>query len=64
MEEKQTILAAGAGAITKFAFPGNQLERVENVKNVERYIGRTEKPPKETAVQGTEGVSSAGAVSR
>ena len=42
MEEKQTILAAGAGAITKFALPGNRLERVENVKNVEQYIGRIE----------------------
>ena len=40
MEEKQTILAAGAGAITKFRLPGDRLERVENVKNVEQYIAR------------------------
>ena len=40
MEEKQTILAAGAGAITKFVFPDERLERVENVKNVEQYIDR------------------------
>jgi oxygen-independent coproporphyrinogen-3 oxidase len=40
MEEKQTILAAGAGAITKFVFPDERLERVENVKNVEQYIER------------------------
>ena len=40
MEEKQTILAAGAGAISKFVLPGERLERVENVKNVEQYINR------------------------
>ncbi len=41
MEEKQTILALGAGATTKFVFHSkNQLERVENVKNLKDYIGR------------------------
>ena len=49
MEEKQTILAAGAGASTKFVLPektstGNGKEtdliRVENVKNIEEYISR------------------------
>ena len=47
MEEKQTILAAGAGAMTKFVSPGRaedfggvKIERVENVKDVEQYISR------------------------
>ena len=43
MEEKQTILAlgAGAGTTTKVIFPKeNRLERVENVKDVEQYISR------------------------
>ena len=41
MEEKQTIIACGAGTTTKVVFPAeNRLERVENVKDVEQYIGR------------------------
>lgn len=41
MEEKQTILALGAGASSKFVFPTQgRLERVENVKSVTDYIGR------------------------
>lgn len=41
MEEKQTILAAGAGASTKFVFEqGTRIERVENVKDVSQYIQR------------------------
>lgn len=41
MEEKQTIIACGAGTTTKVMFPEeNRLERVENVKDVEQYIGR------------------------
>lgn len=41
MEEKQTILAAGAGASTKFVFEhGTRIERVENVKDVNHYIQR------------------------
>ena len=41
MEEKQTILAAGAGASTKFVFQhGERIERVENVKDVNQYIQR------------------------
>ena len=41
MEEKQTILAAGAGASTKFVFAGGtRIERVENVKDVDNYIRR------------------------
>ena len=49
MEEKQTLLAAGAGASTKFVLPEKvrtekgketNLIRVENVKNIEEYIDR------------------------
>ena len=46
MEEKQTIMALGAGASTKIVLPdlnedGNHLiERVENVKDVKTYIVR------------------------
>ena len=39
MEEKQTIMAVGAGASTKVVFPKeNRIERVENVKDVKTYI--------------------------
>ena len=39
MEEKQTILAVGAGASTKMVFPdGKRIERIENVKDVDLYI--------------------------
>ena len=39
MEEKQTIMAVGAGASTKVVFPDeNRIERVENVKDVRTYI--------------------------
>ena len=43
MEEKQTILALGAGASSKFVFhneQGYRIERVENVKSVKDYIER------------------------
>ncbi len=40
MEERQTILACGAGAVTKVIFPRNRIERSFNVKSVEEYIGR------------------------
>ena len=41
MEEKQTILAVGAGAATKLVFDdGRRVERVENVKDVQLYISR------------------------
>ena len=41
MEEKQTIVALGAGSMTKYVYPdGERIERVENVKNVEQYIER------------------------
>lgn len=41
MEEKQTIMACGAGTTTKIIYPAeNRRERVENVKDVEQYISR------------------------
>ena len=41
MEEKQSIMAAGAGASTKFVFQnGERIERAENVKDVTNYISR------------------------
>ena len=46
MEEKQTIMALGAGATTKFVFPADtedmdfRMERVEKVKDVKNYIER------------------------
>lgn len=43
MEERQSIIAVGAGAVTKVVYPGeNRIERAHNVKNVEEYIKRTE----------------------
>lgn len=38
MEEKQTIVALGAGSITKRVFPDGRIERGENVKDVSLYI--------------------------
>ena len=41
MEEVQSILALGAGGISKIWFPAeNRLERVANVSNYEIYIDR------------------------
>ena len=41
MEEKQTIIAAGAGASTKIVSEkGQKIERIENVKDVTNYISR------------------------
>ncbi len=41
MEEKQTILAAGPGASSKFVFQqGSRIERVENVKDLKNYVER------------------------
>ena len=38
MEEKQTIVALGAGSITKRVFPDGRIERSDNVKDVALYI--------------------------
>lgn len=41
MEERQTILALGAGAMSKFVFHNQKrIERVDNVKNLTDYISR------------------------
>lgn len=40
MEEKQTIVALGAGSSSKFVFPQGRIERVENVKDVDNYLTR------------------------
>ncbi len=42
MEEKQTIVALGAGSITKVVFPDGRIERCDNVKDVALYIERIE----------------------
>ncbi len=38
MEEVQSIIACGAGSITKRVFPDGRIERCENVKDVALYI--------------------------
>ena len=38
MEEKQTIVALGAGSITKVVLPDGRIERSDNVKDVGLYI--------------------------
>ena len=40
MEEKQNIVALGAGSISKRLFPGGRIERCENVKEVAQYLER------------------------
>ena len=40
MEEKQTIVALGAGSITKQVFLDGRIERCENVKDVASFIER------------------------
>lgn len=43
MEEKQSIVALGAGASSKIVYPDEKrIERVENVKSVKDYIERTD----------------------
>ena len=38
MEEKQSILALGAGSISKGVFPGGRIERCDDAKEVAVYI--------------------------
>lgn len=40
MEEVQTIVALGAGSISKRIYSDGKIERCENVKDVAQYIGR------------------------
>lgn len=42
MEEKQTIVALGAGSITKRVYPDGRIERCDNVKDVALYIEKIE----------------------
>ena len=43
MEEKQTNIAIGAGAVSKFVYlDENRIERVDDVKNLEIYLDRVE----------------------
>ena len=42
MEEKQTILALGAGATTKYVYDAERLDRIENVKSLMDYIDRVD----------------------
>ena len=40
MEEKQTIVALGAGSISKRVYPDGRIERSDNVKEIAQYIAR------------------------
>lgn len=40
MEEKQTIMAAGSGSMSKFVYGGGRIERAPNVKDIDNYIAR------------------------
>lgn len=42
MEEKQTIVACGAGSISKRVYPDGRIERSENVKDVALYIQKVD----------------------
>lgn len=42
MEEKQTIVALGAGTVTKRVYPDGRIERCDTVKDVAQYIERIE----------------------
>lgn len=40
MEEVQTIVACGAGSVTKRVYPDGRIERCDNVKDISQYIER------------------------
>lgn len=40
MEEKQTIVALGAGSISKRVYPDGRIERMDNIKDVTLYISK------------------------
>jgi len=43
MEEKETIIGAGMGSVSKIFFPKeNRLERIPNFKSIEEYMERTD----------------------
>ena len=53
MEEKQTIMAAGSAAISKYIMDDGRIERTANVKDIYNYIERIDEmiEKKETAVR-------------
>ena len=40
MEELQSIVALGAGTVSKRIFPDGRIERCDNVKDIEEYLSR------------------------
>ena len=40
MEEKQTIVALGAGSTSKRVYPDGRIERCDNVKDIDLYLAR------------------------
>lgn len=43
MEEKETVVAAGMGGVSKVFYPKeNRIERISNVKSLEEYLNRVE----------------------
>lgn len=42
MEEVQTIVACGAGTVTKRVYPDGRIERCDNVKDVQMYVNNIE----------------------
>ena len=42
MEEKQTVLAAGCGASSKFVRGDGRIDRAANVKSLTDYLNRTD----------------------
>jgi RimJ/RimL family protein N-acetyltransferase len=42
MEDLQTVVALGAGSVTKRVFDDGRIERCDNVKELEQYLGRIE----------------------
>ena len=40
MEEVQSIIACGAGTVTKRVFPDDRIERCDNVKDVKLYMDK------------------------
>ena len=42
MEERETIMGAGMGAVSKVLLPGKRIRRVPNFKSMEEYMGRVD----------------------
>lgn len=42
MEEKQSIVACGAGSVSKRVYPDGRIERCENVKDVALYMEKAD----------------------